>query len=196
VAASIGMVLVARHSDRTGDRRRHVAFPAFAAAAALLIGALVQRHPVLAFLALCVSATGIWSTLGPFWSIPTAFLSGTAAAGGIALINSVGNVGGFVGPTIMGFLKERTHRFESGLLVLAATLAIAGVLLLVARGVRCRGPDPYRSFTQRSRNGNQARLNVRTGCLHLVVVEDDPLGISAPTRQADVVIPVAHLLPR
>jgi nitrate/nitrite transporter NarK len=130
VAASIGMVLVARHSDRTGDRRRHVAFPAFAAAAALLIGALVQRHPVLAFLALCVSATGIWSTLGPFWSIPTAFLSGTAAAGGIALINSVGNVGGFVGPTVMGFLKERTHRFESGLLVLAATLAIAGVLAL------------------------------------------------------------------
>jgi ACS family tartrate transporter-like MFS transporter len=130
VAASIGMVLVARHSDRTGERRRHVALPAFAAAAGLLLGAIVQHHPVPAFLALCVSATGIWSTLGPFWSIPTAFLSGTAAAGGIALINSVGNVGGFVGPTVMGFLKQRTHRFESGLVVLAATLVIAGVLAL------------------------------------------------------------------
>src|ERR1700694_5851140 len=130
VAASIGMVLVARHSDRTGERRRHVALPAFAAAAGLLIGALVQRHPTLAFLALCLSATGIWSTLGPFWSIPTAFLSGTAAAGGIALINSVGNIGGFVGPTVMGFLKQRTHRFESGLVVLAATLVVAGVLAL------------------------------------------------------------------
>jgi ACS family tartrate transporter-like MFS transporter len=130
VAASIGMVFVARHSDRTRERRRHVALPAFAAAAGLLLGALVQRHPPLAFLALCLSATGIWSTLGPFWSIPTAFLSGTAAAGGIALINSVGNVGGFVGPTVMGFLKERTHRFESGLLVLAATLVVAGVLAL------------------------------------------------------------------
>ena len=130
VAASIGMVLVARHSDRVGERRRHVALPAFAAAAGLLIGAMVQRHPIPAFLALCVSATGIWSTLGPFWSIPTAFLSGTAAAGGIALINSVGNVGGFVGPTVMGFLKQRTHRFESGLVVLAATLVVAGVLAL------------------------------------------------------------------
>jgi MFS transporter, ACS family, tartrate transporter len=130
VAASIGMVLVARHSDRTGERRRHVAVPAFAAAAGLLLGALVQRHPTPAFLALCLSATGIWSTLGPFWSIPTAFLSGTAAAGGIALINSVGNVGGFVGPTVMGFLKQRTHRFESGLVVLAATLVVAGVLAL------------------------------------------------------------------
>ena len=130
VAASIGMILVARHSDRTGDRRRHVALPAFAAAAGLLLGALVQHHPIPAFLALCVSATGIWSTLGPFWSIPTAFLSGTAAAGGIALINSVGNIGGFVGPTVMGFLKQRTHRFESGLLVLAATLVVAGVLAL------------------------------------------------------------------
>jgi ACS family tartrate transporter-like MFS transporter len=130
VAASIGMILVARHSDHTGERRRHVALPAFTAAGGLLLGAAVQRHPTLAFLALCLSATGIWSTLGPFWSIPTAFLSGTAAAGGIALINSVGNVGGFVGPTIMGFLKERTHRFESGLLVLAATLVVAGVLAL------------------------------------------------------------------
>ena len=130
LAAAVGMVIVARHSDRTGERRRHVAVAAFAAAAGLLLGALVQRHPLLAFLALCVAATGIWSTLGPFWSLPTAFLSGTAAAGGIALINSVGNVGGFVGPTVMGYLKQRTHRFESGLLVLAATLVVAGVLAL------------------------------------------------------------------
>ena len=130
MAASIGMVLVARHSDRTAERRRHVALPAFAAAGGLLLGALVQRHPTAAFLALCLSATGIWSTLGPFWSIPTSFLSGTAAAGGIALINSVGNIGGFVGPTVIGFLKQRTHRFESGLVVLAATLVVAGVLAL------------------------------------------------------------------
>ena len=84
-------------------------------------------------LALCLAATGIWSTLGPFWSLPTAFLSGTAAAGGIALINSVGNIGGFVGPTVVGFLKERTHRFESGLFVLAASLVVAGVLALSLR---------------------------------------------------------------
>jgi len=93
----------------------------------------VQGHPVPAFLALCVSATGIWSTLGPFWSLPTAFLTGRAAAGGIALINSVGNVGGFVGPTVVGFLRQRTHRFESGLFFLAATLVVAGVLALSLR---------------------------------------------------------------
>jgi ACS family tartrate transporter-like MFS transporter len=133
LAASVGMVVIARWSDRTGERRRFVAFSAFAAAAGLSLGALVQGHPVLAFLALCVSATGIWSTLGPFWSLPTAFLSGTAAAGGIALINSVGNIGGFVGPTVMGFLKERTHRFESGLVVLALTLVVAGILALSLR---------------------------------------------------------------
>jgi len=130
LAAALGMVFVARDSDRTGERRWHVALPAWSAAAALMLGALVQRHPILAFLALCVAATGIWSTLGPFWSIPTGFLSGTAAAGGIALINSVGNVGGFVGPTVVGFLKEHTHRFESGLFVLAASLLVAGTLAL------------------------------------------------------------------
>jgi len=130
VAAAAGMVAVARHSDRTGERRRHVAVAAFTGAAALALGALVQNVPALAFLSLCLAATGIWSTLGPFWSLPTAFLSGTAAAGGIALVNSIGNVGGFVGPTVMGFLRQRTHRFESGLIVLAVTLVVAGVLAL------------------------------------------------------------------
>ena len=130
VGASIAMVIVARHSDRVGERPRHVAVPAFTAAAGLLLGALVQRHPLLAFLALCCAAAGIWSTLGPFWSLPTTFLSGIAGAGGIALINSVGNVGGFVGPTVMGLLKQRTQGFETGLVVLAGTLLVAGVLAL------------------------------------------------------------------
>src|SRR3989475_12099220 len=100
------MVLVARHSDRTGERRRHVAVPAFAAAVGLIVGGLGQRHPTFAFLALCLAATGIWSTLGPFWSLPTAFLSGTAAAGGSALLHSVGEIGGFVGAAGVGVLQE------------------------------------------------------------------------------------------
>ena len=130
LCASIGMVIVARNSDRTGEHRRHVAYAAFAGAVGLLVGSMAQGYPVAAFLVLCLSATGIWSTLGPFWSLPTEFLSGTAAAGGIALINSIGNVGGFVGPTVVGFLKERTQRFESGLLFLSVTLVVAGVLAL------------------------------------------------------------------
>jgi ACS family tartrate transporter-like MFS transporter len=133
LVASVGMVLVARHSDRTGERNWHVAVPAFAAALALAGGVLSQRQPTLAFFAICLSATGIWSTLGPFWSLPTTFLSGTAAAGGIALINSVGNIGGFVGPTVMGFLKEKTQGFGAGMLVLAGTLIVAGTLALSMR---------------------------------------------------------------
>ena len=130
LAASVGMVLVANHSDKTGERRKHLAYPAFMAAGALVLGALFQAdHPWLAFLMLCVTATGIWSTLGPFWSMPTAFLGGTAAAGGIALINSVGNLGGFVGPSLVGYIKEATHHFESGML-LAFTLFVAGFLAL------------------------------------------------------------------
>lgn len=128
LVAAVSMVVIARHSDRAGERRWHVALPAFAASAALLLGALLQRQPLAAFVALCVAAGGIWSTLGPFWSLPTVFLSGTAAAGGIALINSVGNLGGVVGPTVMGVLKQRTQAFASGLLFLAATLLVAGVL--------------------------------------------------------------------
>lgn len=131
LCASVGMVAVARHSDRRGEKRRHVALCSAAAGFSLLAGTLCQaHHPYLAFLALCVTATGIWSTLGPFWGFPTDFLSGTAAAGGIALINSVGNVGGFVGPTLVGFVKETTHHFESGMLVLALTLFLAAYLAL------------------------------------------------------------------
>ena len=80
-----------------------------------------QFSPACFLLALS-SPSGIWSTLGPFWSLPTAFLSGTAAAGGIALVNSVGNIGGFVGPYVIGYVKEATDAFTSGLLVLAATI--------------------------------------------------------------------------
>src|ERR1051325_4455709 len=91
--ASIAMVLIGNHSDKTGERRRHVAMPALAGSIGLILSALLQSHsPLLASLALCLPAPGLWSARGPFWSLPTEFLSGTAAAGGIALINSVGRL--------------------------------------------------------------------------------------------------------
>jgi MFS transporter, ACS family, tartrate transporter len=132
VAASIAMVLVAHHSDRTGERRWHVAAPAFAGAFGLGAAVFFLQHqsPWLAFVSICVAASGIWSTLGPFWSLPTAFLSGTAAAGGVALINSVGNIGGFVGPYVVGYVRETTQSFTNGMLILALTLLIAGFLAL------------------------------------------------------------------
>jgi ACS family tartrate transporter-like MFS transporter len=76
------------------------------------------------------AAFGIWGTLGPFWTLPIAFLRGTAAAGGIALVNSIGNVGGFVGPFLMGWIREWTGGFTAGLLTLAAILVVGAGLVL------------------------------------------------------------------
>jgi ACS family tartrate transporter-like MFS transporter len=87
-------------------------------------------HPWLAFLALCMTAIGIWSISGPFWSLPTSFLGGTAAAGGIALVNSLGNLGGFAGPNLIGLVKEITHHFEYGMVAMAVTICLAGLLVL------------------------------------------------------------------
>jgi ACS family tartrate transporter-like MFS transporter len=140
VAASILMVITANHSDRTGERIWHVAVPALAGSSGLAAGVyfLSHGHSVLAFLCICVTASGIWSTLGPFWSLPTTFLSGTAAAGGVALINSIGNMGGFVGPYVIGYVKETTGSYTNGMLVLAATLLIAAGLALRVKPERAR----------------------------------------------------------
>lgn len=131
LGAIVSMILVGIHSDRTGERRWHVAAPAFAAALGWLMVARLQS-PWLALLGLVLAHAGMLSMLAPFWALPTSFLSGAAAAGGIAFINSVGNLGGFVGPQIIGQLEAR-GRFADGLLVLAAVLVVGGVLALRAR---------------------------------------------------------------
>ena len=81
-------------------------------------------------LTLSIAAFGIWGTLGPFWTLPPALLRGTAAAGGIALVNSIGNLGGFVGPFVVGWVKDLTGGFTSGLLLLAAVLVFGAVVIL------------------------------------------------------------------
>src|SRR5438552_13172967 len=83
--------------------------------------------------ALALAALGMWSMLAPFWSLPTSFLSGTAAAGGIALINSVGNLGGFVAPNVIGRVRAATGSFTGGMLAMAVTLFLGGVLALCCR---------------------------------------------------------------
>ena len=131
VAAALSMVQLAAHSDRTGERRWHVAVPALVGVAGFLLAANVHS-PLLGLLALCLAGIGIWGTLGAFWAMPTAFLHGAAAAAGIALINSIGNVGGFVGPYALGWMREATGDFKSGILLLAAGLAGAAVLGITA----------------------------------------------------------------
>ncbi|MGH7708609.1 MAG: MFS transporter [Vulcanimicrobiaceae bacterium] len=129
VFAAIAMVIVARSSDARRERRWHVAGCAFVGAAGLLLS-IYLHSPVGAMIALCIAAVGIYSGLGPFWTFAPAFLTGTAAAGGIALINSVGNLGGFFGPYIAGAVKSATGSFTGALWVLVVCLIVAGVLAL------------------------------------------------------------------
>lgn len=140
LASAAAMLAWGRRSDRKGERIRHVALPTLLAAAGLVAAiALPAGWGELA--ALGVTTVGIYATLGPFWGLPPIFLTSTAAAGGIALINSVGNLGGFLGPSIVGWTLELTHSFHGGLAVIAACLglAVAAVLLVgyrIGRGAR------------------------------------------------------------
>jgi ACS family tartrate transporter-like MFS transporter len=132
LVAAIGMVLVGRHSDQSGERRWHVAAAAFVGALGLVLSAALQQSP-LALVGLSLAALGLWSTLAPFWALPTTFLTGAAAAGGIALINSVGNLGGFLGPNVVGLARDATGGFTGGLVALALAVAVGGLLALAVR---------------------------------------------------------------
>ncbi len=126
------MVAWGLHSDRSGERRWHVALPAFAAAAALAASAMLQGSPIAAFLALIVAGVGTFCALPAFWTLPAAALTGPAAAAGIALVNSIGNVGGFVGPTLIGYLKEATGSFAPAIWALAVAMVGSAFIVLAA----------------------------------------------------------------
>jgi ACS family tartrate transporter-like MFS transporter len=132
LAATICMVLAGRHSDRTGERRWHIACVAIASATGFVLSALTGNL-VLSLAALALAFSGIKSVLGPFWALATAFLSGTAAAGGIAWINSVGNLGGFFGPTLVGYIRKATGSYAAALGTLAVALVLLGGLALTLR---------------------------------------------------------------
>jgi ACS family tartrate transporter-like MFS transporter len=131
VAAAVAMVLIGAHSDRTRERRRHVALSALAGAAGFALAALVPASLTLSLAALSLAAMGVWGTLGPFWALPTAFLTGRGAAGGVALVNSVANIGGFIGPTLMGYMRDLTGTFAAGLWLLTVALATGAVIALL-----------------------------------------------------------------
>src|SRR3712207_1848818 len=95
-----------------------------------LFRSIAPQTLTISLVTLSIAAFGIWGTLGPFWTLPTAFLRGTAAAGGIALVNSVGNIGGFVGPMLVGWIRQTTGQFGAGLLMLAAFLLIGAFVVL------------------------------------------------------------------
>jgi MFS transporter, ACS family, tartrate transporter len=129
LAGALIMSAWGRHSDRTAERVWHVALPSFLGAAGLIAGSLVSE-PGFALLALTVAALGIFAALPTFWTLPTALLSGTAAAAGIALINSIGNIGGFAGPYVVGWLKGTGLDTGAAVAAIASVMILSGVVVL------------------------------------------------------------------
>ena len=123
VVGTVGMVLWGRRSDRRKERKAHAAIALFIAAAGIGVSTLLE-DPTLKMLAFTVAGFGIFASLPVIWTLPTAYLSGPAAAGGIAVVNSIGNLSGFFGPYAMGYIKDKTGSFNGGLW----TLAIAGFI--------------------------------------------------------------------
>ncbi|WP_096358633.1 MFS transporter [Variibacter gotjawalensis] len=129
---AVGMVLLSRNSDRTLLRREHVAF-ALVLAAVGVGGAGLVSAPVLVLGLLCLGQIGVSAMPPLFWPIPNTFLHGTSAAAGIAAINSIGNLSGFAGPYVMGYLKDQTGSFTAGLLVLAGCALVGGLAAMSMR---------------------------------------------------------------
>jgi len=131
VIGVIGMVWWGRRSDRMAERRFHTAFPLLVAAASIAVSTALD-DPTLKMMSLCLAGFGIFACLPVFWTLPTAFLSGAAAAAGIAVINSIGNLAGFAGPFAMGWIKDHTGSYTGGLLALAGLGIIAmGIVLML-----------------------------------------------------------------
>jgi ACS family tartrate transporter-like MFS transporter len=132
LAAAIGMLLFSRHSDRSGERRWHLAAGAFLAAIGWGLSATLQS-PWLVLGALTMAFLGMMCMMGPYWSLATSFLSGTAAAGGIALINTIANAGGVLSPSLMGWMKSISGNFTAGQAMLALTMLAGSGLALSIR---------------------------------------------------------------
>jgi ACS family tartrate transporter-like MFS transporter len=135
--AAVAMVAWSQHTDRTGAYRRNFSIAAGVAAVALGGAALlIDAGPTVTLITLSVGITALFSSFGPFWALPSAFLRGTAAAAGIAVINSCGNLGGFASPWLVGVVKKHTGSFRGGILVIAGAVLVAA--LLIAVGTRRR----------------------------------------------------------
>src|SRR5690348_4148622 len=125
----VAMIYWGRRSDRMRERRLHCA-GALVVAALGIAGCALFEDPVLRIVSIAIGGAGIFGCLPVFWTLPTAFLSGAAAAAGIAVVNSIGNLAGFAGPYVMGALKDATGNFTAGLLTVAgAALVAAGIVL-------------------------------------------------------------------
>ncbi len=140
---AVGMVVLGRSSDRSGERRLHFALASLLGAAGIVISNLFRQNTLIAMIGLTLATFGILATFPLFWPMPTAMLTGTAAAAGIAWINSLGNLAGFFGPSIVGWVTDLTKRSDYGLYLVAAAL-VFGAVLVLGFVPRKFGPDELR----------------------------------------------------
>jgi ACS family tartrate transporter-like MFS transporter len=142
LVTTVVMVLVGMHSDRTAERRWHTAVPAFVAGAALVCAAYGSSTAVVVA-AISLGLAGAEAMVGPFWAMATSRMEGLSAAAGIAVINSLANLGGYFGPDIIGFFRTAGGGFRGGLLAIGATVALSGgIALIVGRQSPQRATEP------------------------------------------------------
>ena len=132
--AAVAMIVISRRSDRTRERRWHLVLPALIGALGWLVTVRFGADTAIAVSGMCLALAGVTTSLAQFWCLPTAMLAGAAAATGIALINSIGNLAGFVGPAGVGWLTDRTGSTDFGISALAGVMAIGGLLVLTVPG--------------------------------------------------------------
>jgi len=145
IAAVFTSLFVATHSDRQNERRWHFVVPAVVGGIGLFLAGNLLSQPVLAMIALCVAVAGLGSLTPLIMARATAILAGTAAAAGIAVVNSIGSIGGFVGPYVVGFIKGTSDSYEGGLRVLSGALVLAAIITVIIRTVAERRPNAKNS---------------------------------------------------
>jgi len=150
MVATVAMILWSRSSDRRGERKLHSAFPLLVAALGL-IGAGMLQNPYAAMAMICLALSGLYSFKSPFWALPTLFLSRSTAAVSIAVINSIGNLGGFVGPSLIGMVKGNSQSAANGLLFLSVLL-LAGFLMTLLMRVTNQDADSTTGTVSREAN--------------------------------------------
>ncbi|MFP3184802.1 MAG: MFS transporter, partial [Paraburkholderia sp.] len=133
VVATLGMFVAGRRSDRRNERRWHSAVPAFVSALSLALTASSASGLGAVLLSISVATASMWMAYTVFWAIPPAYLKGTAAAGGIALINTIGVLGGFLSPIAIGWLRTMSGDFRAGLWMMVGVMATGAVLLAAIR---------------------------------------------------------------
>jgi MFS family permease len=138
--AVVGMVFLSRSSDRTGERRLHYVFNVTAGSLGLALSAVFRSHPVLAIIFLAIGTLGVIGSMPIFWPVPSTFLGGTAAAAGIGIVNSVGNLGGYVGPNIPVWMKGYSEDPSVSLYVVAGALLISALVAFIAIPDNSRRP--------------------------------------------------------